>query len=423
MTGPSLRQKLRSELETAPETRRFGSGWFAGTIGFLLAVGCLFLSVCRAFPGIFVTPQLSLAFAQAWFSSALIAAMAVAFGLALVNLALRPNRILGLAAMAVTLLAGLIAQLNPVETSGAGLYFGLDFFVLNVVLTGLLFVPLERLSPLKREQRLFRTEWREDLFYYFVSSLMVQVLTFLAMAPSNAVMATTAWASFRAMVFALPMVVQVALIMVFTDFVQYWLHRAFHRVPALWRFHAVHHSTTHLDWVSGLRTHPADGALLAPPFVLLIAAGFDPAFPGVLAVVQIVTGLFLHANVRWRWRLLHRIVITPEFHHWHHADEPAARDTNYSTFLPLWDLVFGTYRMPRHRRPQRYGIAEPMPSGLVHQLRYPLRDLPPVRRVVRQGLRHPVRSARRLSVSVRRGARQLWASARRPTRAFVHSDV
>jgi len=108
----------------------------------------------------------------------------------------------------------------------------------------------------------------------------------------------------------------------------------------------VHHSTEQLDWVSGFRNHPFDGAIVAPPFFFLIAAGFDATFTGVLAVVQLVTGLFLHANVRWRWRPLHRIVITPEFHHWHHANETDAHNSNYSVFLPLWDIVFGTYYMP-----------------------------------------------------------------------------
>ena len=62
----------------------------------------------------------------------------------------------------------------------------------------------------------------------------------------------------------------------------------------------------HLDWISGLRVHPFDGALLAPPFVFLLAAGFSAEVAGALAIVQFVTGLFLHANVRWRWRPLHR---------------------------------------------------------------------------------------------------------------------
>ena len=111
--------------------------------------------------------------------------------------------------------------------------------------------------------------------------------------------------------------------------------------------------------------------MLGPPFALLIGAGFSAQFTGLLAAVQIVTGIFLHANVRWRWRPLHRIVITPEFHHWHHSNEPAAHNTNYSVFLPVWDMVFGTYRVPSDQRPQAYGVSDHVPEGVIRQLLHP----------------------------------------------------
>jgi hypothetical protein len=163
LSEEGLRQKLRAELEAKPETRPLGSGWLSGTLAFLLGAGALVLALCRVFPGVLITPQLAVAFASPWFRIGLIVMLGLAFALALLNLALRPNRILGFVAIGLTLLASLILQMAPVETDRGGLYFGLDFFVLNVVLTGLLFVPLERLSPLKREQRLFRTEWRSTI--------------------------------------------------------------------------------------------------------------------------------------------------------------------------------------------------------------------------------------------------------------------
>jgi sterol desaturase/sphingolipid hydroxylase (fatty acid hydroxylase superfamily) len=145
-----------------------------------------------------------------------------------------------------------------------------------------------------------------------------------------------------------------------------------------------------MDWVSGFWNHPFDGAIVAPPLIFLIAASFSPQFSGTLAIIQIVTGLFLHANVRWRWRPLHRLVITPEFHHWHHANERDAINSNYSVFLPLWDIIFGTYYMPKDKRPRRYGISEPMPDGIVAQLKHPLRGMGNPLRVVA----HPIRSTK-----------------------------
>ena len=134
------------------------------------------------------------------------------------------------------------------------------------------------------------------------------------------------------------------------DFVSYWTHRFYHEIPVLWKFHAIHHSTEHLDWVSGFRAHPFDGTLIAPAFAFLIAAGFSPEITGVFAIFQIVLGLLLHANVRFRFRWLHPFLGTPEMHHWHHSNEKEAIWTNYGAAIPLWDQVFGTYYMPKDKR-------------------------------------------------------------------------
>jgi hypothetical protein len=144
--------------------------------------------------------------------------------------------------------------------------------------------------------------------------------------------------------------------------------------------------------------------------VFLLAAGFSPEFTGALAVVQIVTGIFLHANVRWRWRWLHKIVITPEFHHWHHANEPGAINSNYSVFLPAWDLIFGTYFMPADRRPSRYGVSEYIPAGMLAQLWHPMRGMGNPLRL----LLHPIRSTRGLFRFLRALLRDLHRSATRP---------
>ena len=375
MAKHSLRHKLRAELETPPSQRRFGSGWFAGTIGFLLGAACLFLVICRTFPGVFIMPQLRLLFEHHLFQPGLIAAMLVAYALALINLVLRPNRILGYGAIALTLLAGLVGGLVPVSSNPAGIYFGLDFFVLNVVLTGFLFIPLERMFPLHRCQRLFRTEWREDLFYYFVSSMMVQILTFLATAPSNYVAAHTQWQAMRATLGSQPFFLQVVEIMFFTDLVQYWVHRAFHRVPALWRFHAVHHSAKSMDWIAGARMHFLEiivlrGLTAIPMFTL----GFAPAAIQTYLLIVYFYSAFIHANIGWNLEWAGRLLATPRFHHWHHGIEPEAIDVNFAIHFPLFDRLFGTFHLPEGKWPQGYGIGgHPVPLGYWKQFLYPFK--------------------------------------------------
>jgi len=372
MTGPSFREKLRGELETPLDKRRLGSGWLSGTLAFLLGVAVFFLALCRMFPNALATPQLAAAIANPAFHWVLIALMVAAFGLAMLNLVLRPNPILGFAAIALTLAAALISALQPMP-DGAGVYFGLDFFVLNVVLTGMLFVPLERLFPKRREQRLFRTEWREDLFYYFVSSMLIQVLTFLAMAPAGAVNAVTPWQTFRAMIGSQWLVFQVIEIMFLTDLVQYWVHRAFHRVPALWRFHAVHHSAQSLDWIAGARMHILEiivlrGLTAIPMFTL----GFSPLAIQIYLLIVYFYSAFIHANIGWTLERVSPYMVTPRFHHWHHGVEKEAIDVNFAIHFPLLDRLFGTYHMPEGRWPKGYGVGgHPVPGGYWKQFLYP----------------------------------------------------
>ena len=132
----------------------------------------------------------------------------------------------------------------------------------------------------------------------------------------------------------LPFWAQAGLGFLLLDLTIYWIHRMSHEVPFFWRFHAVHHSSIHLDWISGVRNHPFDGVFGAPAFAFLIGAGVSLEITGALAVIQLVTGLWAHLNVRWRLRPLHRVVLTPDFHHWHHANERDAHNTNYCRTAP-----------------------------------------------------------------------------------------
>lgn len=283
----------------------------------------------------------------------------------------------------------------------------------TVALLFVIVVPFERLFW-RHRQPVRRAELGTDITYALLSGPASVFGVVVGAAVSLASLLWLPALALRPLVAMLPAVPRTLLGLALFDLAIYWAHRFGHEVPFLWRFHRLHHSTRHLDWVSGFRNHPLDGALFAPAFVFLLVAGFSPQFGGALLVIQLVTGLFLHANVRWRWRPLHRIVITPEFHHWHHTNEADAHNTNYSVFLPLWDIVFGTYFMPRDRRPSVYGVDGPVPATIPAQVWEPMRGLP---RALRS-LRHPVRAARSGSRALRRGVVQMRASAtRRPAGA------
>jgi sterol desaturase/sphingolipid hydroxylase (fatty acid hydroxylase superfamily) len=280
-----------------------------------------------------------------------------------------------------------------------------------VVLLLVVVVPFERIFP-RHHQRFFRPGLGTDLAWGIAQPALK---LFAAAFGVVIALASLAWLPallLRPLVASMPFWVRSALAVVLFDALAYWGHRWSHEVGFLWRFHSVHHSSERMDWISGVRSHPLDGTVLAPPIVVLLAAGFGARLTGVLAVIQIVTGLFLHANVRWRWRPLQRIVATPEFHHWHHSSEADALNTNYSAFLPIWDLLFGTFFLPGGgRRPQVYGTATPVPDGFLAQLWHPFRGL----RNPARALRHPVAELRRTIAALRRGAVQIRdASRRRP---------
>lgn len=171
----------------------------------------------------------------------------------------------------------------------------------------------------------------------------------------------------------LPLWVQAAAILVLGDFVGYWMHRAFHG-RRLWAYHAVHHSSVDLDWLSSVRLHPVNDALMRIVGVLpVLALGFAPI--AVAGVVPLLTfmAILVHANLDWDWGPLRSVIVSPRFHRWHHTSEEEARDKNSAGLLPLWDILFGTYYMPRERRPTVFGTTTPVPKGLIGQLTFPFR--------------------------------------------------
>ena len=369
--------QLEGDLESHVAVRRFGSGWFSGFFGLLMAITGLCLVVALRWPDWFATPELAPVYQWAGLRPAIHLILLGAYALALLSLLLRPRKSIGLTALISTLLATLLggASVKPQEMHDWGIFFGLDFFAINMVATGLMFAPLERFMPHRREQRLFRIEWREDLFYYLVSSMMVQLITFLALAPSSYINTHTSWmAGFRDMVGSLPWVVQFVLVVFLTDFVQYWFHRAFHRVPFLWGFHAVHHSAKSMDWLAGARMHFFEIILLRGVTSLpLLTFGFSPSvMQAYIGFVYIYSSL-LHANIGGTMNVIGKFVATPRFHHWHHGIEEVAIDKNFAIHFPILDKVFGTYHYPDGEWPSGYGVPEKVPQGYAAQFMYPFR--------------------------------------------------
>jgi sterol desaturase/sphingolipid hydroxylase (fatty acid hydroxylase superfamily) len=169
----------------------------------------------------------------------------------------------------------------------------------------------------------------------------------------------------------LPYWVQLVGYLVATDFALYWIHRGFHR-GFLWKYHAVHHASEDLEWISAARFHPVNLALgTALVDVVALFAGISPHIFVVVGPFNIITSCMVHANLSWTFGPLRYVFSSPVFHRWHHAR--AVCDKNYASTFSLWDVMFGTYHMPVGELPKDYGIDDKeMPETLVPQLLYPI---------------------------------------------------
>ena len=366
---------LRDELEAPVAVRNFGSGWYSGFFALVFAIAGFGLVVALRWPGWFATPELQSVEKTLWFRPVVHLVLIASYALALLSLMLRTKKSIAFTALAIGIAAALLggANVSPRETHDWGVFFGVDFFVVNLIAAGLMFAPIERFWPHNRDQRLFRTEWREDLFYYLISSMLVQIFTYLALAPSSIINANTvSLAGIRAAVGGQPWVLQFVEAMLLTDLVQYWFHRAFHRSPFLWGFHAVHHSAKAMDWLAGARMHFVEIILLRSVTSLpLLTFGFEPSvMQAYVALVYIYSGL-VHANLKGDFDRFGHVMVTPRFHHWHHGLEREAVDVNFAIHFPLWDKLFGTFYLPPGRWPQGYGVPEKVPRGYLRQLAYP----------------------------------------------------
>ncbi|WP_077033873.1 sterol desaturase family protein [Pelomonas sp. KK5] len=237
------------------------------------------------------------------------------------------------------------------------------------------FVPLERFFAL-RQERVLRKEFWNDLGYYFLNGLGLSALltipvTGLALLANRLVPQAVVQAAV-----SLPFWLSLPLAIVIGDIGAYWGHRLSHKLLWLWRFHVVHHSPTHVDWLVNTRAHPIDLVFtrlmgLAPLFALGLAqARGGQGLPALLSLFMGLWSFVIHANVRWRFGWLEYLIATPAFHHWHHTNDEH-RDRNFAAIFPFIDMMFGTFWLPKHFPPV-YGVDKPPVDSFVGQLVDPL---------------------------------------------------
>jgi sterol desaturase/sphingolipid hydroxylase (fatty acid hydroxylase superfamily) len=242
---------------------------------------------------------------------------------------------------------------------------------------------VERLFAANPSQpRLFRRRgFRTDVIYWFVTPLVTKAVSQIGLALILIAIYRQNIAAIRDMLAApdtllarQPLWLQAIEMIVIGDFIGYWTHRWFHG-GRLWKFHAIHHCSRDLNWLSSVRLHPVnDWVSRWIQASALLVMGFSPA--AVAAYVPFLTfyAVFIHANVSWGFGRLGWLAASPKFHRSHHTSEDEGLDKNFAGLLPVFDILFGTYYMPRGRLPERFGLKdENVPEGFWGQMAYPFR--------------------------------------------------
>jgi lathosterol oxidase len=351
--------------------------WFA-SLSALLGLLSLAGVLCFHFPELLTSREFRQIYTETFARNLLLFGLVSAFVLGtLAILRGRDRRVallgVGSATLAV-LLGGTDVQFDGIGQTPYSL--GLDWFVVSLFFSALVFIPIEKALG-RISQSPLRPEWRTDVAYFFMSHVLVQFVLILVTAWTTQISALAAFPSLKAAIQSLPVWAQFLLAVLCADLAQATLHRAYHKLPWLWRFHSVHHSSRHMDWLAGSRMHFLE-IVLTRGFVLLplVVLGFSQGAINAYVILVGLQAVVAHANLGLRFGWLEYVLVLPRYHHWHHAREQGYVDANYAIHLPLVDMLMGTFKLPRDGSwPAEYGVLQPeeVPEGILAQHLMPFR--------------------------------------------------
>jgi len=251
---------------------------------------------------------------------------------------------------------------------------GLRDLLISTVLFAAIWFAYKRTLQVDLQHLLTKTGVKTDLAYWLTNRLITNPLLIVG--------ATFLFGTLLKFPILLPglrelhLVVQVLIGSVIYDFFSYWRHRWSHH-DLLWPVHAPHHSSTNLNWLSGVREHFLDIILIALfGGILLALLGFSLEAIAIIGIIRLYWIDFVHLDLPFSLGPLDYIITTPRFHRWHHVprvpDMPGNR--NFSGLFSFFDLAFGTFYLPKDKLPERFGAGEPnYPSGFWGQLWQPFR--------------------------------------------------
>jgi sterol desaturase/sphingolipid hydroxylase (fatty acid hydroxylase superfamily) len=185
---------------------------------------------------------------------------------------------------------------------------GMGFLYLMVV-----FVPMERAFPAKRGQGFFRPQWAMDLTFFAGQYLLWGGMVLWCLDMLGDYLDVMLPTGFRALVRSQHWAVQAVEVLLLSDLLIYWAHRLQHSWSFLWRFHKVHHSTEHLDWLAAYREHPLDSVYTVGVINLpAIMMGFPLEMIAGVVAFRGIWAVYIHSNVRMPIGPLRMLIGAPE---------------------------------------------------------------------------------------------------------------
>lgn len=242
---------------------------------------------------------------------------------------------------------------------------------------------LERIAPWRRDQKAFRKQFGQDIFWLvfnghyagvliaYFSSYLIQKL--------NGVLG--GWnvptpESIR-LLGDQPLWLQFIIFILAKDLVEWCVHNLLHRVSILWEFHKLHHSIEELDWIGNMRFHWMEIVVYKSlTYLPLVMLGVDGRVILWIAIVSTLIGHLNHSNLRITWGPLFYVFNSPRFHVWHHdVIMRGEYGKNFAIIFSFWDWLFRTAYMPKdEEQPAKLGFEKngAISEGVVVAPRVPI---------------------------------------------------
>jgi sterol desaturase/sphingolipid hydroxylase (fatty acid hydroxylase superfamily) len=367
--GDLVNEQQINEFFGDAESTGFGTGWWSGVLSAFFGALSFGGVLCLHFPQILSSPELRPHYPMHAIRLLIQGLIVAALLFGVISSILRKKKVLALTGMllafAAAALGGSSVPINQTLTNGPAI--GLDWFLLDLFLMALIYVPIERLWPQYQNQGTFRDQWTLDIVYFISTHLPIQILSFLVLFPATQAAKFLAVPSISQFIDKMPWLMQLILAIVVADFAEWSIHWALHKVPFLWRFHSIHHSSKALDWIAGSRSHFVDDTLVRGFILVPLMLGFSQNIIVAYLIFVTLHATWTHCNFGPNAKWLEQYVVMPRYHHWHHSSQKEAIDKNFAIHFPWIDRLFGTCYFPAEW-PPFYGLdSEEIPNGFIRQ--------------------------------------------------------